>query len=159
MAYRRTAISSFLRAVLAASWFHLPSRGSVFPCCLLCNRPATPSLRLRIPSGSLIRCQSVHIYHHHPVFPISGAKLPKMVGAPTSLAPTLCAVSFFPFQRGLTLPQCPVTHFCILTRNLTVCFTISCMRVCPHASYNVSVLLRCSSCLLLCPLMSLPVVT
>jgi hypothetical protein len=41
---------------------------------------------------------------------------------------------------------------------LNFCFATSNSRVCPKASYNVFTLPRHSSCLLLCPLMLLPVV-
>lgn len=36
--------------------------------------PTAPSLRPPIPSGSLIRCQSVQVYHQHPSFPIGVGK-------------------------------------------------------------------------------------
>jgi hypothetical protein len=60
-------------------------------------------------SGSLIIWKSVQVYHHHPVFPIGGGKLPKVDGAPTFLASTLCAVSISSLE-GSTPPQCPVTR-------------------------------------------------
>jgi hypothetical protein len=68
VAYRCTAIFSFLRAVLVTSvigltflplWFGSHSDYSQ-------TAPTAPSLRPLIPSGSLIRCQSVQVYNHHP---------------------------------------------------------------------------------------------
>jgi hypothetical protein len=95
MASKRTAISPFLRAVLATSVIGLTFLpiawlfcGVYFP-----TAPAAPSLRPLVPSGSLIVCQLIQVYHHHPAFQVGGAKLPKVAGAPTSPAPTLCAVS------------------------------------------------------------------
>jgi hypothetical protein len=34
--------------------------------------PASPILRLFVSSGSLLRCDSVQVYHHHVSFPIGG---------------------------------------------------------------------------------------
>jgi hypothetical protein len=58
------------------------------------------------------------------------------------------------FRRGPT-PQCPVTRLPQLIEDPTICFTTSSLWVCLRASYNVSLLSRHSSCLLLCPLMLL----
>jgi hypothetical protein len=56
--------------------------------------PAAPSLRQLIPSGSLIRCQLIHVYHH-PSFLLVWTKLARVASAPTTPALTLCAVSSF----------------------------------------------------------------
>jgi hypothetical protein len=48
--------------------------------------------------------------------------------------------------------------FLSLMEITTAHFTTSNLKVCPRVSYNVFWLLRRSSCLLLCPLMPLPVV-
>jgi hypothetical protein len=71
--------------------------------------PTAPSLRPLIPSDSLIRCQSVQVYHHH---------LPP-VGVDKSSESVLCSYihysysvcSFFLFQRRLTSPQCSDNRF------------------------------------------------
>jgi hypothetical protein len=36
--------------------------------------PTAPSFRPLVPSGSLIGCESVQVYYHHPTFPIGGGK-------------------------------------------------------------------------------------
>jgi hypothetical protein len=66
--YQHTTISSFLRAVLVelCDQSHLPS-----PQLSSCRdyswaAPAAASLRPLIPSSSLIRCQWVQVYYHHP---------------------------------------------------------------------------------------------
>jgi hypothetical protein len=51
-------------------WSQLPSpwlisHGDYSP-----TAPTAPSLRLLVPSGSLIGCQSLQVYHHHLAFPI-----------------------------------------------------------------------------------------
>jgi hypothetical protein len=69
MAYRHTVISSFPKAVLAMSVLGLTFLPMArFSRCLLSRpaAPAAPSLRLHIPSDSLISCQSFQVYHHHP---------------------------------------------------------------------------------------------
>jgi hypothetical protein len=53
------------------TWFHLLSCGLVFLRCLLCNRSHCSLLK----SGSLVRCWSLQVYHHHHVFPIGGGKI------------------------------------------------------------------------------------
>jgi hypothetical protein len=65
--------------------------------------PAAPSLRPLVPSGSLLRYHSVQVYHHHPVFPTGGAKLPIVAGTPTFSALTPCAVCFFRSGGGRPL--------------------------------------------------------
>jgi hypothetical protein len=57
--------------------------------------PAVPSLRPFVPSGSLTRCQPVHVYHHHLC----------------SFPRAMLWGSLLSFRRKLTPPQCPVTHF------------------------------------------------
>jgi hypothetical protein len=85
---------------------HLPSRGSAFRDVTAPAAPSSP----RLPSGSLIRCQSVQVYHHHPVYPISGVNYLKW---PVLLhfRLLLCVRALFPFRRGPTPPQCPDAHF------------------------------------------------
>jgi hypothetical protein len=71
MAYRRTAISSLLRPVFVTSVIGLTFLpvdrfyGVYSP-----TVPAAPSLRPLVPSGYLIRCKPVQVYHHHPPFHI-----------------------------------------------------------------------------------------
>jgi hypothetical protein len=47
---------------------HLPFRVSAFRSVYSPIAPVAPSLRPLDPCGSLIRCQSVQVYDHHPVF-------------------------------------------------------------------------------------------
>jgi hypothetical protein len=62
------------------------------------HSPTTPYLRLFIPSSSLIRCQSIQGYYHHPSFGPVQAKVPRVVNAPTFMALKLLLVvsSFVP---------------------------------------------------------------
>jgi hypothetical protein len=69
--------------------------------------PTAPSLRPLVPSGSLIKCQAVQVYHHHPSF----------------LRAALWLSLFFSFQRGPTCPQYPVTY-CNPLEDLTIRFSI-----------------------------------
>jgi hypothetical protein len=64
--------------------------------------PTLTSLLLKgaHPEQLLISCKLVQVYHYHPTFLISGAKVPRMVCAPTSPALTLCAVSSFVSERA-----------------------------------------------------------
>jgi hypothetical protein len=72
------------RACDVCSWFQLslPWLGSHSD--YSATAPAAPSLKLLIPSGSLVRCLSVQVYYHHPFFWSMQAKVPRMVSAPTS---------------------------------------------------------------------------
>jgi hypothetical protein len=56
------------------AWSHLPPCSSFFHGVYSPTAPAAPSLRPLVPSGSLIGCQSVQVYHRHPAFPIGGGK-------------------------------------------------------------------------------------
>jgi hypothetical protein len=61
----------------------------------LSNRSAAPSLRQLTPSGSLIRCPSVQVCHHHFLLSVR-AKVPRVVSVPTSMAlKLLLVVSYF----------------------------------------------------------------
>jgi hypothetical protein len=93
MTYRRTAISSFPRAVLVTSVIGL----TFLPVAQLFAH-AAPSLRPLVPIGSLVGCQSIQMCHHHPVSPIGGGKLPRVSSALTFPAPTLC--SLFSVSEG-----------------------------------------------------------
>jgi hypothetical protein len=61
MAYRISAISSFVRAVLVTSvmGYSILPRGSILTVITLQLLPF-------IPSSSLVRCKPVQVYHHHP---------------------------------------------------------------------------------------------
>jgi hypothetical protein len=85
--------------------------------------PAAPSLRQLVPSGSLIRCESVRVYNRH-LPAVCAAKVPRLRNAPTSIALTPFAVFPPPFRRGPALPQCLTPIFRILTEDPTVCFII-----------------------------------
>jgi hypothetical protein len=65
---------SFSSKGCACSRSHHPPHGSVLCGVYSPAAPATPSLRLLIPCGSLIGCQPVQVYHHHPDFQIGGGK-------------------------------------------------------------------------------------
>jgi hypothetical protein len=69
--------------------------------------PAAPFLRPCMPSGSLIRCQSVQVYPHHPAVPIGGGSKSSESGQ--CFLP--CLQSLLSFRKGLTPSQCPVTYF------------------------------------------------
>jgi hypothetical protein len=47
---------------------HLPPMARFFRDVYFAPAPLAPSLRTLVPSGSLIRSQSVQFFHHHPVF-------------------------------------------------------------------------------------------
>jgi hypothetical protein len=75
IAYRRTVIFYFQRAVLVTSVIGLTLLPIArFVWYLLSTAPAAHSLRLLILSGSLIGCQSVQVYHHHHLPPVGVAK-------------------------------------------------------------------------------------
>jgi hypothetical protein len=77
MAYRSTAISSFLRTVLTMSVIDL----TFLPVAQLFHgvysppTPAAPALKPLNLSGSLTRCKSVQFYHHH--LPVCAAESSK----------------------------------------------------------------------------------
>jgi hypothetical protein len=104
--------------------YHLPSpwlssHGDYSPTAL-----ADSTLRPLNPSDFLIGCQSVQVYSYHLSFHImihkmqtikflllvGAGKLPRVAGAPTSPALTLCAVSSFILERPIP-PQCPDIHY------------------------------------------------
>jgi hypothetical protein len=91
-----------------------------FSWCLLSNYTL---LKLLDPSGSLIRCQSVQVYHHPP-FPVGAGRRFESGDAPLHLWLLLCVQSLLLFQRGPTLPQCPDTHF-LQSKGSPDCFAIS----------------------------------
>jgi hypothetical protein len=83
-------------------------------------------LPLLVLSSSLIGCQSLQVYNHHPVsFSSQWGKLPRVASVPTFQL-LLCVQSLFQFHRGLTPPQCPVPHFFEVP---TICFMISSSKV------------------------------
>jgi hypothetical protein len=84
MAYR-CITSSLLRAVLGLTFLPM---ARLFCSVHSSTTPAAPSLRRPILSGSLIGCEPVQIYHHHPA-PVGVAKSSEVVSTPTSLAHTL----------------------------------------------------------------------
>jgi hypothetical protein len=68
MAYSCTAISCFLRAVLATSELNLTFLPVArFARCLLSNY-AAPFLMLLVPNGSLVSCEPIEVYHHPVLF-------------------------------------------------------------------------------------------
>jgi hypothetical protein len=80
--------SFFLRFLLVTS--HPPSRHSNFSSSRgvhSLSASTAPSLRLPAPSGSLLRCQQIKVYHHYIQFffrfPTTVVKLPRMAGGPT----------------------------------------------------------------------------
>jgi hypothetical protein len=70
--------------------------------CLLSNRSCSPSFRPRVPRGSLLRCQSIQMYHHHPSPPPFGQNCLKWSVLP-HFRLLLRVQSVFPFQRGRPL--------------------------------------------------------
>jgi hypothetical protein len=92
------------RAVLLTSVIGLVSEGDYCP--------TAPSLRPLIPSGSLIRCEPVQVYHHQPYsrvpFRSVRSTVPRVVDALISLAFKLLVLSFL---RGPTPAQCLTTDF------------------------------------------------
>jgi hypothetical protein len=105
------------------------------------------------PSGSLIRCQSVQVYHHHPVFPIGGGKTTSS-GQCSYISGfySVCSL-FFLFRRAPTPPQCPVTCFSQPTGNPDCSLHDLSLRV----SLTFPVLSSHSCCLLLRPLVPLTI--
>jgi hypothetical protein len=72
-----------------------------------------------------MECQSIQVYHHDPAFPIGGAELPSVAGAPTSLVVTLCAVSSSVSEGGRPLHNVLTLMFRSLMEISTIFFAIS----------------------------------
>jgi hypothetical protein len=119
---------------------------------------AAPSLRPLVPSSSLIRCQPVQVCYHHHSFSLSaGKRFESGQCSSVSGSYSVCSL-FFHFGGGQPLHNVQSLIFCSLMEVLTVFFANSNLWVCPLASYNVSLLPRHGSHLLLHPLMLLPVI-
>jgi hypothetical protein len=76
---------------LPSPWFN--SHGDYSPTALI-----APSLRLLVPSGSLIRYEPVQMYHHQPwsrVLLVGAGKVPRVVYDRTSLTLKLLVVFYF----------------------------------------------------------------
>jgi hypothetical protein len=136
---------------LPSPWFSSHSRYSP-------TAPAVPSLRPFIPSGSLIRCKPVQMYHHHPTFLIGGDESSESgQSSYISSSYSVCSLLFC-FGGGLPFHNVQSLTFCNLLEIPTAHFMTSSSRVCPSASYNVFTLPRLNSCLLLHPWVPLLVV-
>jgi hypothetical protein len=71
-----------------------------------------PSLRPLVPSGSLIGCQSVQFYHHHPAFPIDEGRSYECGQCSLCFRLLLrCIWSRLSFRMGPTPPEYPVIYF------------------------------------------------
>jgi hypothetical protein len=117
-------------------WSHLPPCGSAF--CGVYTSTAS-SLRLLVPSGFLVRCKPIQIYHHH-LAPVCGVRSSE--SSQCSMAPTLKLLVGSSFVLTLifrSLMEVPTAR--------------SNSRVCPR----VFRLPKYSSCILLRPLTLLPV--
>jgi hypothetical protein len=117
-------------SVIGPPW--LGSHGDYSP-----TATATPSLKLLVPSGSLIRCQSVQVYYHHPAF--------GRVGRNYLVWPVLMlwVQSSLSFRRGPTPPQCPDIHF-PQSDGSPVCIAISSFTVCLKVLLTILLLPRCN---------------
>jgi hypothetical protein len=87
---------------------------------------SAPSLRTFVPSGSLIRFESIQVHHHHPQFfsaPTVEPKLSRLAGSSYANAasrfffrfgerptPPQRPVPCFSLRKGPTPPQGPVSH-------------------------------------------------
>jgi hypothetical protein len=123
---------------------------------------SAPFLDQLVQSGSLISCPSVWFIAIIQILHLDYFSQHRPSKIPRSLSPTVGAgdsawqapalPALFAFRRGLTLV------FLRLMEVTTALFMTSNLKVCPRVSYNVFWLLRHNSCLLLRPLMPLPVV-
>jgi hypothetical protein len=106
------------RSRLPSRW--LSSHGDYSP-----TAPAALSLRPFVPSGSLIRCQSVQVYHHHPSFPIGACKTFESGQCSyISGSYSVCSL-FFRFGRGRPLHNVLTFTFRSLMEVPTICFATS----------------------------------
>jgi hypothetical protein len=107
--------------------------------------PASPSLRLFVPNGSLIGCQSIQVYHHHPSFSISGGKT-TYSGRCSYISGSYSVFSlFFRFREGRPLHNVLTFIFQILIEGSTLHYTISSTTSFPKILPDVLSLSR-SSC-------------
>jgi hypothetical protein len=116
--------------------------------------PASPSSRPLVLSGSLIRCELVQVYHHHPAFPFGGGKT-SCSGRCSYISGSYSLCHFF-FHFGGGQP-----HHSVLTLIfwiLAIFFVISNPRVSLKVSLTFPMLFSRSCCLLLHPMMPLAVV-
>jgi hypothetical protein len=120
IAYRHTTISSFLGAVLVTS---------------VISPPTAPSLRLLVPSGSMIRCQSVQLYHHH--LPLVGVgKSSRTDQCSYGYGSSAVSSLFFCFGGASPLHNVLMPIFHSLIENSTTHFTTSSPIICPRALLN-----------------------
>jgi hypothetical protein len=108
-------------------------------------------------SSCLIGCQSDQVYHHH-LLRLVREEVRRVVSAPPSITLNLCAVSFFHFGGGRFLSNDLTLTLHSLMEVSTICFATSSSAVFLKVSLTSPVLSNRSCCLLLHPLMPLPVV-
>jgi hypothetical protein len=136
-------------------------RSHLLPCCSAFRgvysptAPVAPSLRPLVPSGSIIGCQSVQVYHHHPAFAMWGRKF-RVWSTLAHLSLLLCVLSFLSLLRGPTPPQYPEAHFPQSTRSPDYFLSDLQLTVFLRILLSIVPFPRRGSCLLLRPLKPLP---
>jgi hypothetical protein len=113
--------------------------------------PAAPFLRPLVPSTSLIRCQSVQVYYHHPCFGRRGQKFwerPMLLHL--QLLP-VCSL-FICFRGGRPLHNVQSLIFCSSMENSTAHFATSSPKVFLTVLLNASCFLDVAAPLNLSPL-------